>query len=113
MSMQHHEATTRSINAELSLSSRSLAEAVLRRFVGDLECGELVIETPAGNRLVLGGRRPGSQAKVTIHSWRSLWRLVSGWNIGFAEAYRVGELSSPDLVALLRLACDTALRCRR
>jgi hypothetical protein len=64
MSMQHQEAITRSINPELSLSSRSLTEALLRRFVGDLECGELAIEMPAGNRLVLGGRRPGSQAKV-------------------------------------------------
>jgi len=78
----------------------------LRRFVGDLECGELVIETRAGDRLVLGGRRSGLQAKVTIHSWRSLWRLVCGWDIGFAEAYFAGELSSPDLVALLRLAGD-------
>jgi len=108
MSMQHQEAITRSINPELSLSSRSLTEALLRRVVGDLECGELVIETPAGDPLVLGGRRPGPQAKVTIHSWRCLWRLVSGWDIGFAEAYCAGELSSPDLGALLRLACDNS-----
>jgi cyclopropane-fatty-acyl-phospholipid synthase len=108
MSMQHQEAITRSINPELSLSSRSVTETFLRRLVGDLECGELVIETPAGDRLVLGGRRPGPQAKVTIHSWRCLWRLVSGWDIGFAEAYCAGEWSSPNLVALLKLACDNS-----
>lgn len=108
MSMQQQEALTRSINPELSLSSRSVAEAFLRRLVGDLECGELVIETPAGERLVLGGRRTGPQAKVIIHRWRCLWRMVSGWDIGFAEVYCAGEWSSPDLVALLRLACDNS-----
>jgi cyclopropane-fatty-acyl-phospholipid synthase len=106
MSMQHQEAINRSVNPQLSLSSRSVAEALLRRMVGDLECGELVIETPTGDRLVLGGRRPGQQANVTIHSWRCLWRLVAGWDIGFAEAYCAGEWSSSNLVTLLRLACD-------
>jgi cyclopropane-fatty-acyl-phospholipid synthase len=108
MSMQQQEALTRSINPELSLSSRSVAEAFLRRLVGDLVCGELVIETPAGERLVLGGRRTGPQAKVIIHRWRCLWRMVSGWDIGFAEVYCAGEWSSPDLVALFRLACDNS-----
>ena len=108
MSMQHQQALTRSINPKLSLSSRSAVEAFLRRMVGDLEHGELVIETPAGDQLVLGGRRTGPEAKVIIHRWRCLWRLVSGWDIGFAEAYFAGEWSSPDLVALLRLACDNS-----
>ena len=108
MSMQHQQAVTRSINPRLSLSSSSIAEAFLRRIVGELECGELVIETPAGDRLALRGRQPGSQAKVTIHSWRCLWHLVFGWDIGFAETYIAGEWSSPDLVALLKLACNNS-----
>ena len=108
MSMQHQQAITRSINPRISLSSSSIAEAFLRRIVGHLQCGELVIETPAGDRLALRGRRPGPQAKVTIHSWRCLWRMISGWDIGFAEAYIAGEWSSPDLVALLKLACNNS-----
>ena len=106
MSMQQQQVVTRSMNPRLSLSSGSIPEAFLRRIVGELECGELVIETPAGNRLVLRGRRAGSQAQVTIHSWRFLWRIISGWDIGFAEAYIAGEWSSPDLVALLKIACN-------
>jgi cyclopropane-fatty-acyl-phospholipid synthase len=104
MSMQHQEAVTRSINPQLSLTSSSVAESFLRRMVGELECGELVIETPAGDRLVFSGRRSGPLAKVTIHSWRCLWRLASSWDIGFAEAYSDGEWSSSNLVALLKLA---------
>ena len=108
MSIQHQQTATRSINPELSLSSRSIAEALLRRVVGDLECGELVIETPAGNELVLRGRRAGPKARVIIHRWRLLGRLVSSWDIGFAEGYMAGEWSSPNLVALLTLACNNS-----
>jgi cyclopropane-fatty-acyl-phospholipid synthase len=108
MTMQHRDAISRSINSKLSLGSGSVAEALLRRIVGRLERGELVIETPTRDRLVLGGRRPGPLAKVTIHTWRCLWRLVSNWDIGFAEAYIAGEWSSPDLVALLKLACNNS-----
>ena len=104
MAMQQQEAVTRSINPQLSLNSSSVAEWFLRRLVGELEYGELVIETPAGNRLMFSGRRSGPQAKVTIHSWRCIWRLASSWDIGFAEAYSDGEWSSSDLVALLKLA---------
>jgi cyclopropane-fatty-acyl-phospholipid synthase len=104
MSTQHQEAVTRSINRQLSLNSSSVAEAFLRWLVGELECGELVIETPPRNRIVFAGRRPGPRAKVTIHSWRCLWRLVSSRDIGFAEAYSAGEWSSSNLVALLKLA---------
>jgi cyclopropane-fatty-acyl-phospholipid synthase len=108
MSIQHQQIATRSINPELSLSSRSIAEAFLRRVVGDLECGELVIETPAGNEFVLRGRRAGPKARVIIHRWRLLGRLVSSRDIGFAEGYMAGEWSSPNLVALLTLACNNS-----
>ena len=106
MSMHHQQAVTRSIDPGLSISSRSITEAILRRIVGDLECGELVIETPSGNRLVLSGARSGLQAKVIIHSWRCLWRIFHSWDIGFADAYIAGEWSSPNLVDLLKLSCN-------
>lgn len=108
MSMQHQQAVNRSIDPGLSLSSRSIIEAILRRIVGDLECGELVIETPAGNRLVLSGARSGLQAKVIIHSWRCLWRIFLNEDIGFADAYIAGEWSSPNLVDLLKLCCKNS-----
>lgn len=104
MSMQRQEAVTRSINPQFSLNSSSIAESFLRRMVGKLECGELVIETPAGDRLLFSGRRSGPQAKVTMHSWRCIWRLAFSSDIGFAEAYSDGEWSSSNLVALLKLA---------
>ena len=70
MTMQHRDAITRSTNSKLSLGSSSVAEALLRRIVGRLERGELVIEAPSGHRLILGGRRRGPLAKATIHTWK-------------------------------------------
>ena len=108
MSAQQPQTMARSVGAELSFSSGSMPEAILRRLVGDLECGELVIETPAGKRLLLKGRQFGPQARLQIHSWRLLGRLLSGWDVGFAEAYIAGECSSPNLDALLTLASQNS-----
>jgi cyclopropane-fatty-acyl-phospholipid synthase len=83
---------------------RALACAALRRILRDLAYGQLVVDTPCG-RLVHDSGRPGPQARLGLHSWRALWRLLAGGNIGFAQAYIEREWSSPDLVALLDLAC--------
>jgi cyclopropane-fatty-acyl-phospholipid synthase len=77
---------------------------LVRRFLGALECGELIVETPDAQRFVVHGRRPGPQARVIVHSWRLLARLAFGWDIGFAEAYMAGEWSSPNLFDVLDLA---------
>jgi cyclopropane-fatty-acyl-phospholipid synthase len=70
-----------------------------------LDCGELIIDTQGGRSFVLCGSRPGPQARLAIHSWRVFGRLLSGGNIGFAEAYMAGEWSSPNLISLLMLLC--------
>lgn len=104
--MQHQETTTRSLTPEFSRKISLAIEAFLRRWVGNLECGELVIETPEGERILFSGCQSGPQAVVAVHSWRCLWRLMSSGELGIAEAYSAGEWSSPNLVALLKLACS-------
>ena len=106
MPVRHQQSATRSIASEQRPLSRSLTEAFLRRSLSGLECGQLVVETPAGDRLVFDGARPGPQARMTIHRWRCLWRLATGSDIGFAEAYMAGDWSSPNVTALLKFACD-------
>jgi cyclopropane-fatty-acyl-phospholipid synthase len=87
----------------------SYAQKLISRVFGALECGELTIQTPGGKRFVVRGRR-GPHAQLTIHSWRILARLAFGWDIGFAESYMAEEWSSPNLVALLKLAsCNHVL----
>jgi cyclopropane-fatty-acyl-phospholipid synthase len=104
MSIQDQHAVTRSFDSNRRPHSRSLTEALLRRMLRELECGRLVVDTPAGERLVFDGDRPGPQARLTIRSWRFVWRLATGWDIGFAEAYKAGEWSSPNLATLLSFA---------
>jgi len=87
-----------------SLSS-ILVEWALRRLFARLECGSIDIVTPEGRCITFGGPHAGPQARLTIHDWRLLRRLMIGWDIGFAEAYAAGELSSPNIVAVLRFAC--------
>ena len=89
MSIQHQEAVTRSFNSERPLNSSSLTEALLRRMLRELDVRGACVDTPAGDRLVFGGDRPGPQARLTIHSWRCLWRLAS----------RTGTSASPKPTA--------------
>lgn len=98
-----------------TLDTETLDVSVVDRSLRWLDCGQLKVEAPNGKRWTLIGRCPGPQAKLTIRSWSFLRRIVSGWDVGFAEAYMAGEVSTPDLVALLSLAArnrDLASRFR-
>ena len=105
MSTRSARVLAQSIGSAPLERSSSYVETIVSRVLGTLECGELALETPGGSRIVLQGHRAGPQARLTIHSWRLFARLAFGGDIGFAEAYIAGEWSSPNLVALLNLAC--------
>ena len=80
MSIQDQQAVTRSFDSEHHQISRSLTEVTLRRMLRGLECGQLVVDTPGGERIVFDGDRPGPKARLTVHSWRFLLRLATGWD---------------------------------
>jgi cyclopropane-fatty-acyl-phospholipid synthase len=104
MIVEHQPAISPPIASTDASPAQSHAAAVLRRLVGHLACGELVIDTPKGGRLPLRGSEGGPRARLSIHDWRLLGRLAFGWDIGVAESYIAGEWSSPHLTALLTLA---------
>ena len=83
MSMQIQPSTARSLDAD---DTNSVAATLWRRLIPPLDCGRLVIETPAGEQVVMAGPQPGPQAWLTIYSMRCLWRLVTGGDMGFAES---------------------------
>jgi cyclopropane-fatty-acyl-phospholipid synthase len=97
-------ASTHALCSRPSEALLSYVSMLFRKFLGTLECGELIVEAPGAQRFVVHGRQPGPQARVIVHSWRLLARLAFGWDIGFAEAYMAGEWSSPDLLHVLDLA---------
>ncbi|MCX7310569.1 MAG: cyclopropane-fatty-acyl-phospholipid synthase family protein [Hyphomicrobiales bacterium] len=104
MSVQNDQAATRLVHSDRRPLSRALSEAFLRRTLRGLAFGQLTVDTPAGERLVFDGQKPGIQARLVIHNWRFLLRLAVSADVGFAEGYIAGEWSSPNLTALIRFA---------
>jgi cyclopropane-fatty-acyl-phospholipid synthase len=100
----HDKASTRSIDTEQAPVFAALANALRRQIVRRLEAGRLLIDTPGGRSYALDSGRPGPQARLTVHRWSLLRRLLTGRDIGLAEAYMAGDWSSPDLPRLLEFA---------
>ncbi|HLL18614.1 MAG TPA: cyclopropane-fatty-acyl-phospholipid synthase family protein [Rubrivivax sp.] len=74
---------------------------LLTRLLSGISVGSLVVQLPDGQRYDGRGAVPGPHAAVTLHRWRTVARLALQGDIGLAEAYRDGDWSTPDLVALL------------
>jgi cyclopropane-fatty-acyl-phospholipid synthase len=76
---------------------------LLDRVDDALVTGSLMTRLPDGTTRMLGGRKPGFAAEITLHDWRSLLRLETGGTVGFYQAWDAGEWESPDPVALFAL----------
>lgn len=86
--------------ARAGLGSRAL-RSVVGRLLSTVQAGRLELRLPDGSRQVAQGERAGPSASIEIHRWRALARLAGAGDIGLASAYRDGDWSSDDLVALL------------
>lgn len=71
-------------------------------------CGSLVIETPGRRQLSVTGALPGPNARLKIHSWRVVARMILQGDVGFSDAYAAGEVATPDLPSLMRFAAANA-----
>ena len=104
MSFEDRQTLAHSVDVEGRGLPSGLVEIVLRTLLRRLEFGQLVIDTPQRRRLTFNGAQPGPHAWLKIHNWKCLARMATGWDLGLAEAYMAGEVSSPDMAAVLRLA---------
>jgi cyclopropane-fatty-acyl-phospholipid synthase len=87
----------------------SLIAPVMRRLLAGIDAGRLTVVTPSGQRIEHRAPQDGPEAVLVFHKWRALRRLVTGGDIGFAEAYIAGDWSSPDLATLIEMLaknCD-------
>ncbi|RZV40622.1 MAG: hypothetical protein EX267_12430, partial [Acidimicrobiia bacterium] len=66
---------------------------LLSRFV---RVGTLTVTQGSRTRLLTGGQ-PGPSVTVHIQSSRAWVRILRGGALGFAEAYMLGEIDTPDL----------------
>jgi cyclopropane-fatty-acyl-phospholipid synthase len=82
----------------------SFLEPLVRRFLARIDMGDLTVELPSGARLAHKGAQLGPQAYLTIHRWRTIWRLILLGDVGFAESYIAGDWTSPNLPAFIELA---------
>jgi cyclopropane-fatty-acyl-phospholipid synthase len=67
--------------------------------------GSLNVTLPGGQRFRFVGHEAGPSAEIMVHDYRFAGRLLSGGDIGFAEAYIREEWDTPDLTAFLELFC--------
>lgn len=79
---------------------------LVRRLLNHVERGRLSVVLPDGMQLSATGNEPGAVAELRILRWRAVNRLLSGGDVGFAEAYVDGDWDTPDLVAFLTLCAD-------
>jgi cyclopropane-fatty-acyl-phospholipid synthase len=73
----------------------------VERLLQHMETGSLTVALPNGQRIVRRGTIPGPHARVVIRRWRAIWRLLTGGDLGLAEAYIDGDWWTPDLFAFL------------
>lgn len=92
------------------LNMNSLTESWLLRKLRNLEVGQLRLRLPGGSERLFTGRDPGPSADITILHNRFYRRLLTGGDIGFAEAYMDGDWETSDLAALLTFAAANHTR---
>ena len=75
--------------------------AALRLFTRNWLWGSMTFVLPSGREIPIQGREPGPEARVLIHDFRFMRRVMAAGDIGFAEGLMAGEWETPDLTAVL------------
>ncbi len=82
--------------------NRTLKHPVLT-LLTQLPVGQLRLTLPSGETSVFGRDAQAMCAEIVIHDAVVLDAVRKSGDIGFAESYRAGHWTSPNVVALLRL----------
>lgn len=82
---------------------------IVDRIDRHLESGGIDATLPNGTRRRLGFRGAGSAARIEIHSWMALVRLVVSGSVGWYKSWALGEWTSADPVSLFELFSSNAV----
>jgi cyclopropane-fatty-acyl-phospholipid synthase len=63
--------------------------------------GGITFVLPSGREIPIRGSAPGPEARLIIHDYKCMGRVMAAGGIGFAEGYMAGEWETPDLTAVL------------
>jgi cyclopropane-fatty-acyl-phospholipid synthase len=66
--------------------------------------GGITFVLPSGREIPIRGSAPGPEARLIIHDYKCMARVMAAGDIGFAEGYMAGEWETPDLTAVLASA---------
>lgn len=73
----------------------------LQRLLSQITFGDITIVLPNGQSLHRQAANPGPSAKLVIRRWRTVWRLMVGGELAFAESFIAGDWWTPNLIAFL------------
>ena len=104
MSSESQPTTPASLDIPRTPASPALLKSFMQRMLRRIDCDEILLQTPGGRRVLIGGKRSGEQAQVTIHRWKCMMRLLASGDLGFAEGYLAGEWSTPNIHSFLSAA---------
>ena len=74
------------------------------RALDNLNQGELHLTLPNGQSYQFGNHHGDVDARLVIHDWRAVGKIVTKGSIGLAECYRDGLVDTDDLTKVIRLA---------
>ncbi len=85
----------------------------LQRLLSQAAYGDLTIVLPNNEVLHKQGEHEGPSARIVIRRWRTVWRLIVGGEIAFADAYIEGGWWTPNLLAFLDFGARNERRMER
>ncbi|MDB5552321.1 MAG: SAM-dependent methyltransferase [Rhizobium sp.] len=81
-----------------------LGVRLLGKLTSGIRYGRLRIVLPSGAVMEKSGPEDGPEATIVMKRWRMLRRVITGGDIGFAEAFMNGDWTTPDLTSVIRFA---------
>ncbi len=102
MSPPQSARTGRKVRLLVGLFAR-FGKSVMARIDAGLATGSIEVQLPDGSITVLGGRATGVEAVLHLVDWRALFRLATSGSGGWYVAWRNGEWTSPDAVAIFAI----------
>ena len=82
---------------------RGLSLRAIGSILSHLECGRLTFVLPDGRSVTYAALKPGPDATLVLHRWRTVWRTITRGDMGFAESFIDGDCSSPDIAKVVEL----------
>ena len=101
--VQHDIATPADTEREPAGAPRGLSLRAIGSILSHLACGTLTFVLPDGRSVTYAAAKPGPDATLVLHRWRTVWRTITRGDMGFAESFIDGDCSSPDIAKVVEL----------